>query len=917
MSGEAAVGPAEIRLLVFALVAALVLGIAAFALLRLWDMLRQERRRSRQESLASVAALLRAPEKATRLNALNLLTSFPLVELSTIEAPLWELMKDPDPEVRAAAGRLMALLHPPAQLLRQLAGRQAAEKLQAIEGLAAVGGQKALAALLEAAGRASEEPVRQAAKAALARGESPEAFSFLILSLGSADPILRAAAKDVFKTYGLRALSPLLSALRDPRKALRTTAVELIGELGLQEGAEALVSLLSDPVDEVRAQAARALGRLSQAGSGTMAALQKALSDSSSLVQEEAAHALALRGDEASLVPLLEFLRRRLPRSAARPRPEAIQFISRNFPSDPAALSAWKSLFDAADETFLSVLAKAIEQSAEGVRQEWIERLPSLEGETKEMVRSLLIRLGKAGLREPFRAQVYDRSPRKASARAEVARLLGEIGTADFGEEIFALLSDPDSTVRREAAWSAGRIAHFATVDGLCQALSDPDAEVRTEAARSLTHLIEQAQGGTGLPQELTRQLVDQAGTGLLQAVNDPVNSVRAEVARALGLSRISSAIPSLVAWALGDENQQVREAAAEALVHMPPADAIPLLAEALSYKETSVRERAAEILGAVGDPGAVSHLIRSLQDESSQVRETAARSLWEIGSAGHGDALLVHLQSPDPKIRASIAGLLGKVKAEEALDGLAHLLRDPNEFVRAAVVNALARFGPIARRHLPALIERLEDPDAFVRSRAVKAIFALGQGEPQASQALAQAVKDEDPMVFSEAVGAMVELAAGGVLEPLAGVLLEPKARAAASELLANAEPATLRRLLAALREAKGEAQAGLLGLLTEAMKSLASIGGYDYKQDLASVDPGVRLAALEALSLFGTEGAAEAVAEVLRNDPVAEIRRRSAVILGRMPGAAAQEALHRAAQQDLDPEVREAARGHLRLSA
>ncbi|NIM06653.1 MAG: hypothetical protein GTO55_09395, partial [Armatimonadetes bacterium] len=121
-------------------------------------------------------------------------------------------------------------------------------------------------------------------------------------------------------------------------------------------------------------------------------------------------------------------------------------------------------------------------------------------------------------------------------------------------------------------------------------------------------------------------------------AINDPVNGVRQEVARALGFARIAAAVPSLVAWALGDENPGVREAAAEALIHMPPSDAISLLAEALSYEDENVRGRAAEILGAIGDPVAVSHLIRSLQDESPQVREAAGRSLWEIGFAGHGN---------------------------------------------------------------------------------------------------------------------------------------------------------------------------------------------------------------------------------------------------------------------------------------
>ena len=903
----------------FAVLAVLVVVLAVVltvALLRLLAAARREGRLAREENLASVAALLRAPEKATRLYALSLLSSFPLVELSAIEAPLEELFRDHDPEISAAARRLVLLIHPPGQLLRQLGGRQVPEKLEAIEGLAAVGGQKALAGLLEAAARSPEAEVRQAARSALAGVDCPELFLFLITALGSSDPILRTAAKEAFQSCGLRALPSLISALRDPRKSLRLQAAELIGDLTLHEAAESLISLLGDPVDEVRAQAARSLGKLSRSGAGAVAALEQSLGDHSGLVREEAAASLAALGDQGALVPLLEFLRRRREvGTVSYPPVSVIQFIARNFPAEPAAFSAWRLLIESADEALLAMLAKVMEQLPETVHREWLERLPALPEEMKEILHDLFVRLGRAGLRAPFRSAVSDRSSSKSQVRAEVARILGEAGNTDLGEELAALLSDPESSVRRRAAWAAGRVLHLAAIDALCQALSDPAAEVRMEAAGSLAHLLEQAQSAQEFPEEMARRLAEQAGSALLQAVNDPSDDVRAKIAVALGATRLAAAVPSLTAWALGDTCPTVRAAAADALVRAPSGDALPLLAEALSYQGPELRLRAAEILGRLGDPAAVPHLIRSLQDDAAAVREAAARSLWEIGSAGHIDALLVHLQSPEAKIRASIAGLLGKVQAEQALEGLSRALRDPNEFVRAAVVNAMTKFGEMASDYLPLLIERLEDPDDFVRARAVRAIAAVGGSQPPALRALSEAVNDRDPAVFSEALGAMVELAAQGVLEPLAEALAEPRARAAAGEMLAYADPAVLRRLLAAAREARSEAQRELLPLLAETIRSLGGVEGY--RKDLASVEPAMRLAALEALSLLGTEEAAEAVVEVLKNDPVAQVRQRAAIILGRMPGEAAQSALRQAVESDLAPEVKEAARAQVRLSS
>jgi HEAT repeat protein len=240
--------------------------------------------------------------------------------------------------------------------------------------------------------------------------------------------------------------------------------------------------------------------------------------------------------------------------------------------------------------------------------------------------------------------------------------------------------------------------------------------------------------------------------------------------------------------------------------------------------------------------------------------------------------------------------------------------LRDPNEFVRAAIINALANLGPVAAEALPALMERLEDPDAFVRSRTIIALTAIAGESAEVTAALAQAVKDRDPAVATEAMNALISLAAGGMVQPLADIVANPKVRELATRHLAKAEPESLRVLLNVARAAKGEAQAILLGLLTETMKSVGTVEGY--KQDLTSVDPAIRAAALEALSLFGTEAAARIVAEVLKNDPVPAVRQRAAMILGRIPGEVSQSALRYAAEHDFDPEIRETARDQIVLT-
>jgi HEAT repeat protein len=872
--------------------------------------------RARGEGIASIAVLLRSGEKTTRMSALKLLASFPPSDIQSVQDALWALLRDTDTEVRSAATRLMSTLYPQEQLLRQLAGKDVRTKLDAIELLAAVGNGKTLAALLETGARAPEEQIRQAARAALARSHDPETTVFLINSLGSRDAFLRGAAKEVFRMAGSNSLTALLAALRDPRKTIRATTASLIGDLAIRDAADALISTLTDPVDEVRGQAAQALGKLPNPGPATVSALLRALSDTSNRVREESATSLAEVGDPTALIPVLEFLRANHdPVSSQLPPAQVIQFIAGIFPHEPSALEAWSGLLSTANETLLHFIAQIMNQAPDIIKTRWLEQFPLISAETQGSIRVILHNLGLFGLSEPFRLALHDASPLKASMRAAAIRLMGEIGAVEFGEDLFAALSDTDAQVRRVAAWAAGRIPHFAAVDGLCQALSDPDTDVRIEAARSLTYLAEKVQRERETSTEAIDQLSDQLSAGLLQAVNDPVTSVRAEVAHALGAARLTAATPSLVAWALADEHEDVREAAADALTHMESSDTLPLLAEALSYTEPEVRTRAAELLGRIGDPAGVPHLIRSLQDSNAQVREKAGRALWELGSAGHDDVLMIHLQSPDPRIRGSIAGLLGKVRSERALDGLAHALRDPNEFVRAAVVNALARFGRLAIRHLPALVERMEDPDQFVRMRAARAILEVGDGDARAADAIRHVIDSGDSTIFSDAIDNVLEFAQNGHLEPLLVVVSDTRARGAIIERLGASRPERLRSLLTQAQSIRGEAQAMLLSLLMEAMKSIGSVD--DYKQDLATVDPAARIASLDALSLLINEDATAVIADVLTHDPVAEVRRHAALLLARIPSDTAQTALRKAAENDLEEEVREVARSHVRLTS
>lgn len=102
---------------------------------------------------------------------------------------------------------------------------------------------------------------------------------------------------------------PLLQRLlRHERARVRTAAAELYGVLDGSGDATPLVTLLSDPVPEVRATAALALGRVADASATRT--LQEALHDDDSSVRAAAAAALGEIGEVGSLDVLLEVAQR-------------------------------------------------------------------------------------------------------------------------------------------------------------------------------------------------------------------------------------------------------------------------------------------------------------------------------------------------------------------------------------------------------------------------------------------------------------------------------------------------------------------------------------------------------------------------------------------------------------------------------
>jgi HEAT repeat protein len=173
--------------------------------------------------------------------------------------------------------------------------------------------------------------------------------------------------------------------------------------------------------------------------------------------------------------------------------------------------------------------------------------------------------------------------PSSENIHAGHARLLGRMGDLAFGELIRAL-SDPDSTIRRFAAFALGE-----TKD--------------RNAVGPLVHTL----------------------------LTDKESLVRWKAAIALGQIGDASAVGALV-QVLEDEDAVLRSDAEESLGKMGETAVEPLIQILRQSRSSVVRSKVASSLGLIGDARAVEPLILALQDKDRSAHGQAAEALGRIG---------------------------------------------------------------------------------------------------------------------------------------------------------------------------------------------------------------------------------------------------------------------------------------------
>ncbi len=281
----------------------------------------------------------------------------------------------------------------------------------------------------------------------------PSASPHLIKTLGSAHPILRGRAAEVFSiSKDKTAISALLAALNGEYYTVRSRAALALGDIGDARVIPALFPLLKDKDDEVRIAACTAIGKFRD--SSTFDEITNVLLDDPEIeVRQSAAKALGETKHPAAIPFLMEALR------------DSYWWYEK----EQAAL----------------VLLNAIEMMGSAVVEPLIEALDDREGMVRKFAATVLGNLRDMRAIEELGMAVYDLHHEVSQAAAEAL--------AKFGAPAVDVLRDalrhPEAAVREQAIIGLGKIQDTRVAPLMIDMLNDPERIVQKQAMRLLGSL--------------------------------------------------------------------------------------------------------------------------------------------------------------------------------------------------------------------------------------------------------------------------------------------------------------------------------------------------------------------------------------------------------------------------------------------
>ena len=589
------------------------------------------------ESIAGIVALLRQQDKTLRTGAGKALVLYGNLAVP----PLCEAAADPDPDVRAAAVKLLHEIDDPRgmePILAALDDRSVKVAVVASDLFYEKHSRKPLTSVqvqgLVLASRSQSDGVRRRAAQLLLSTKGQGVFEALVERLNDTQWQVRLAAVEALRALGdRRCVEGLAGRLGDAELSVRVAAGSALSAMGDKRGVDAMLVLLADPPEIESPKGGKkpedqpillAIEALGQSGD------RRAVEPLIALVKEHHRVAAALREQIDKL---------REQKEKPPPSGPTVAALEGEYRSHlPILTKAARALGRLGDPRAFDVLEPLLATTTyygwnpQQVRGASIVAMAQVD--PKRALTPILNDLNRKGWRGPLVLPV-------------LMRALGDIG-------------DP------------------AGVDALIDSLKWDVREYRMTAATSLVKI--------GPP----------AWPGMIARLNDPDKHIRAGVA--LVFSRMGDAAIQPLSQALKAPSPQTRQAAAWALGEMQEKRAVEPLIAALKDGDLAVRGAAAWALGRLGDARAVGPVAALLKDPQTRVRHGAAEALGRIGHKDAVGPLIEALADAEPLLRIAVANALGGLGDERAIEPLLAIIgTEASVAVVSAAKSAIAAISPEA----------------------------------------------------------------------------------------------------------------------------------------------------------------------------------------------------------------------------
>lgn len=428
-------------------------------------------------------------------------------------------------------------------------------------------------------------------------------------------PMMWAAVNAFVNTKDVNCVPKMIAALEGKEgKGKASHIAEALGNIGDIRAVPPLIDALKHTVKEVRASAAKALGMLGD--TRAVNALAEALNDTDKQVHLKAAHALAKLGDDRALEPLI---------AALQNNREDVSTLAAERLGAFGDTRAVEPLLNAAlKHGFIGIKVKAIEALGLLSDERAIAPLIKLLIENYDTpivlaAKKSLYQIGKPAV-QPLLTALKNKDPEVRRSIADVINRLGDVCPV---EQLMKVVDDKGCMVPYHLVSAISKHGEQAVLP-LISVMINRKHHARSQAAYSLGFLKD------------TR-----AVQPLIDMLKDDDKDVRQFAAMSLGHIANDRAFEPLIEL-LSDKEIEVRHRTISALGKVGKSSAIKYLLKALKDKDKVLCRRAINALGELGDPSVIEQLVRALKDKNQLVFQNAALVLGKFRDARAVEPLIV-----------------------------------------------------------------------------------------------------------------------------------------------------------------------------------------------------------------------------------------------------------------------------------